>query len=173
MTNVKNALQVQYDLDQDEKITYDFIANSMAADAANQPDHIPNRNTSGLDSQSGSSEAPTSGVKGPTGEIFTAYYKNFASLSKSDKQAIFDERKRLNIAPKQSRGGRAKRNSSSIKTKKGQLGNLTRAIASLKTRLKDVESKKSSNDEDEAAEEPQDDAGNEFGGRKKKKGRKE
>ena len=168
MTQVKNALQVQYDLDQGDTVTYDFIVNSMAADAANQPDHVPNRNTSGVGSHSGNGEAPSSGVKGSNGAIFTGYYKNFASLSKADKQAIFDERKRFNITAK-SRGGRAKRTSSAITAKKGQLEKMTRAIASLKTRLKEVESTKESSDSEEAAEEPQNDTGNEFGGRKKKK----
>jgi hypothetical protein len=34
LTQVKNALQVSYDLDKAGEVTYDFLANSMAAKAA-------------------------------------------------------------------------------------------------------------------------------------------
>jgi hypothetical protein len=36
-----------------------------------------------------------SGIKGQNRDIFTGFYKNFQSLSDDEKQAIFDERKRL------------------------------------------------------------------------------
>jgi hypothetical protein len=41
LTQVKNALQVSYDLDKAGEVTYDFLANSMAAEAASLPDHAP------------------------------------------------------------------------------------------------------------------------------------
>jgi hypothetical protein len=43
--------------------------------------------------------APTRGIKGPSGGIFTGFYKNFQSLSDDETQAIFDERKCLDINP--------------------------------------------------------------------------
>jgi hypothetical protein len=49
LTQVKNALQVSYDLNKMGEVTYDFLANSMAAEAASLPDHAPNRQASGVD----------------------------------------------------------------------------------------------------------------------------
>jgi hypothetical protein len=43
LTTVKNALQVSYDLDANESVTYNFIANSLAAEAASLPDHVAAR----------------------------------------------------------------------------------------------------------------------------------
>jgi hypothetical protein len=170
LTQVKNALQVQYDLDRDENVTFDFIANSLAKEAASLPEFNPNRQASAVDSRSG---VPESGIRGPDGVIFTGFYKNFQQLSENDKQAIYDERKRLNIVPKKSRSERTKkRTTSAIKSKKKTLVMMNREISSLKARLKDMEGKKttSSGDEDDA---PQDNAGDQFGGRKQKKQKKE
>jgi hypothetical protein len=107
LTQVKNALQVSYDLD--KEVTYDFLANSIAAEAASLPDHAPNRQASGVDRHPTPGSAPTSGIKGANGDIFTGFYKNFQSLSDDEKQAIFDERKRLNINPKKCRGNHSKK----------------------------------------------------------------
>jgi hypothetical protein len=81
LTQVKNALQVSYDWDKAGEVTYDFLANSMAAEAASLPDHAPNRQASGVDRHPASGSAPTSGIKGANGDIFTGFYKNFQSLS--------------------------------------------------------------------------------------------
>jgi hypothetical protein len=56
LTQVKNALQLSYDLDK--------LANSMAAEAASLPDHAPNRQASGVDRHPMPGSAPTSGIKG-------------------------------------------------------------------------------------------------------------
>ena len=173
LNTVKGSLQVSYDLDTAGKVSYDFLTNSMSAEAAALPDHTPNRNTSGVDSQGKQDAAPVSGVKGANGEIFTGFYKNFQSLSDDDKQAIFDERKRLNITPKKSRGGRPKARTSSLKAEKKKLVKMNRAISSLKTRLHDMEKGKKSSASDDDESDVQDNAGDQFGGRKSKKQKKE
>jgi hypothetical protein len=146
LTQVKNALQVSYNLDKAGEVTYDFLANSMAAEAASLPDHAPNHQASGVDRQPTPGSAPTSGIKGANGDIFTGFYKNFQSLSDDEKQAIFDERKRLNINPKKSCGGHSQKGqTSAIKVNKKTLSKMTREISSMKARLKDIgKSKKAS-----------------------------
>jgi hypothetical protein len=62
LTQVKNALQVLYGLDKAGEVTYDFLANSMAAEAANLPDHASNRQASGVDRHPAPGSAPASGI---------------------------------------------------------------------------------------------------------------
>jgi hypothetical protein len=93
LTQVKTSVQVLYDLDKAGEVTYDFLANSMTAEAASLPDHAPHRQASGVDRHPTPGFAPTSGIKGANGDIFSELYKNFQSLSDDEKQAIFDERK--------------------------------------------------------------------------------
>ena len=100
MTQVNNALHVSYDQDQEKYVTFDFIANIMAAEAPNLPENVPNCQASGLESQDGRGSAPECGIKLPDGETFTIFYKNLQNISDDDKQAIFYERKRLNILRK-------------------------------------------------------------------------
>jgi hypothetical protein len=172
LTQVKNALKVSYDLDTGgQDVTFDFIANSMSAEASSLPEHVPNRQASGVGSSQGSQgSAPESGVKGPDGVIFTGFYKNFNRLSDEDKQAIFDERKRLGIVPKKSRRSKA----SSVRTKTSALTKLNREIASLKVKFKDLQGKRgATSDDGDEAQEPQDNAGDQFGGRKKRRKDKE
>jgi hypothetical protein len=168
LTQVKSALKVQSDLDVGGlTVTYDFIANSLAAEAASLPDYVPNRQASGLDSHGGKGSSPESGVKGPDGTIFTGYYKNWNSISDDDKHAVYEERKRLGVVPKKARRSKP----SSIKTKKKTLAKMTREIASLKTKFNNLKKKRgaSSDDDADGADEPQDNAGDQFGGRKDKK----
>ena len=62
LTQVKSALQVQSNLDiEGDTVTYDFIANSLAAEAAAMPDYVPNRQASGVESK-------RVGFKGPTAQ---------------------------------------------------------------------------------------------------------
>jgi hypothetical protein len=172
LTQAKNALQVSYDLHKVREVTYDFLANSMAAEAASLSDHAPNRQASGVDRHPAPGSVPTGRIKGANGDIFTGFYKNFQSLYDDEKQAIFHERKRLNINPKKFRSNHSKKGqSSTIKVNKKTLSKMTREISSMKARLKDVgKSKKTSRkDEDNNV---QDNAGDQFGGRKKKKQKK-
>jgi hypothetical protein len=171
LTQVKNALQVSCDLDKAGEVIYDFLANSMAAEAASLPDHAPTRQASGVDRHPTPGSAPNSGIKGANGDIFTGCYKNFQSLSDDEKQAIFDERKRLNINPKKSCDNYSKKGqTSAIKVNKNTLSKMTREISSMKARLKDVKATKV-NFEDEDSD-VQDNAGDQFGGHKKKKQKK-
>jgi hypothetical protein len=166
LQNAKSALMVAHDLDIVGLVDYSFIANSLSVQATNlTQDHATNRNTSGVDSRGGSS-APEGGVKAADGTIFTGFYPQWTQLSDANKQAVYDERKRLNIKPKGKkpphRGGS---NASAIKTNKKKILKLNRKIASLKTKLKESNSKS----DDSSVEEVQDNAGDQFGGRKKKK----
>jgi hypothetical protein len=166
-----NALQVSYDLDKAGEVTYDFLDNSMAAEAASLPDHAPNRQASGVDRHPMPGSSPTSGIKGAKGVIFTGFYKRFQSLSDDEKQAIFDERKCLNINSKKRRGNHSKKGqTSAIKVNKKTLSKMTREI-SMKARLKDVGKSKKASSEDEDSD-VQDNAGDQFGGHKKKKQKK-
>jgi len=170
LTQVKSSLQISYDLDQTGDVTFDFIANSMAAEAASVPDMASNRQVSEIDTsgRSGGSSAPTSGVRMPDGSIFTGFYKNFSQLSKADLKTVFDERERLGIKKGHNKNSPKKRNVSSAKKDKS-IKTMTREIASLKVKFKEL-IKKESDGEDE--EETQDNAGDQFGGRKQKKAKK-
>ena len=172
MNQVKSALKVQSDLDTDgTNVTYDFIANSLAAEAASLPDHVPNRQASGVESQSG--EAPKNGVKGQGGAIYTGYYSNWDKLPNSDKQMVYEERKRLGITAVDNRIKSRRSRPSSVKTKKKTLAKMTREIASLKSKFNNLKKKRGASSEDENDDdEPQENAGDQFGGRKEKKKKK-
>jgi hypothetical protein len=169
LQTVKNSLQVAYNLDVADppKVTYDFIANSLSAEASKKDDHSTNRQVSGLQGRTAGTQ-PESGVKGPDGVIFTGFYDNYAKLSKEDKDAIHAERKRLNMPQKKPRT--KSRNASQLKTNKKKLSTIKREIASLKVQFKDMKSKKEEASDDD--DEPQSNAGDQFGGRKGKKAKK-
>jgi hypothetical protein len=82
-----------------------------------------------------------------------------------------DERKHLNIVPKRSRGASRPRSTSSVKSKKKTLAKMTREIASLKVKFKDLQEKKGASSDE--ADEMQGNTGDQFGGRKSKKSKKE
>jgi hypothetical protein len=168
LAQFKSALKVQSDLDVGGMtVTYDFIANSLAAEATSSiVFDIPNRNASGLDSQGGKGSAPESGVKGPNGNIFTGYFPNWKSFSDGDKQIAYDERKRLGVTTQKKK---TRRKTSSVKSKKKSLVTLTWEIAWLKTRVKDLKKRTSTDDDAEDDDPPQDNAGDQFGGHKDKK----
>jgi hypothetical protein len=173
LQQVKSSLQVSYDLDQTGDVTFDFIANSMAAEAASLTDYSQARQASEMDTSGRSGSAPASGIKLSDGSIFTGFYKNFNQLSDQDKQGIFDERKRLGIVPKKGKFS-PKRTASAVKTKKDKsnLAKMTREIASLKVKFKDLVEKKGSSSNDDDVDEIQDNAGDQFGGRRQKKNKK-
>jgi hypothetical protein len=175
LETTKGALKVRYDIDVagGAVITYDFIANSLAAKAASLPDYVAHRNASGVETQGSQGSAPASGVKGPDGKIFTAYYPNWNSMSDEDKTTVIEERKRLGTTPKgKSKHRRAK--TSAVKTKAKALAKLTRKVAALQTKFSGLKKRDSedNDDDDDEADEPQDNAGNQFGGRKSKKKKK-
>jgi hypothetical protein len=65
LTQVKNAIQVSYDMDKAGEVTHDFLANNMAAEAASLQDHAPNRQASRVDRHPAPGSAPASEIKGP------------------------------------------------------------------------------------------------------------
>ena len=153
---------------------FDFIASSMATEAASLPEYTQTRQASAIDSGGHASEAPAQGIKTSNGAIFTGYYKNFHAMPEKDKQAVLEERKRLNISPKKGKYVHKKSNLSSVASKKDKaLKKMTREIASLKVKFKGIEKK---DDKDSSSEEEdgrvQDNAGDQFGGRKSKKAKK-
>jgi hypothetical protein len=176
LETVKSLLQVAENLDQTGAVNYEFIVNSISAEVANLSDFVPNRNTSGVGTQ-GTGGAPANGVVGADGKVFTGFYKNFSSLLADDKQAIFDERKRLGTTPSKSRRGscvRAGRSApgSAIKAKNKQVDTLQGKIVSLKAKVAAADGGKkrdASEDEDSVM----DNAGDQFGGRSEKKNKKQ
>ena len=70
LTQIKSSLQFSYDINQSNTVTYDFISNSLAAEAASLVDHTPREvadvNTCGK-------KVPESGFKGAGGAIFTGF----------------------------------------------------------------------------------------------------
>lgn len=178
LETIKSSLQVAENLDQTGAVNYEFIVNSISAEVASLADYVPNnRNTSGVGTHGGGT-APAKGVIGNDGKVFTGFYKNFASLSAEDKQAIFDERTRLGVAPPKSRRGArisaAGKTKTAIKAKNKQVDTLQRKIASLKAKVAAAEDGKkrdvgSDGDDDSI----QDNAGDQFGGRSAKKYKKE
>ena len=172
LQTAKSALKVQEDLDiAGTSVTYDFIANSLSAEAARSPDYVPNRQASGVESHGGGGSAPESGVKGHDGAIYIGYYENWNAISKEDKVLVYEERERLGQAPK-----KKKSKPSAVKSKKKNLktlNKLTRKVAALQTKFKSLKKKADkSDDEDNADDEPQDNAGDQFGGRRSKKKKK-
>jgi hypothetical protein len=172
LQGAKSALQISFDQDvAGAAVTYDFIANSLSAAAASAPENST-RQTSGVGSQGGA-EAPKSGVKLPDGSVHAGHYENWAALLEGEKQQVFAERKRQGITSKRKpQAGKSK--AAAVKTKKKALDKLTRKVAALETKAKNLKKKVAfESDDDEAEEtEPQDNAGDQFGGRKSKKKKK-
>jgi hypothetical protein len=166
----KEALQITYNLDTGGVVTYDFIANSLSASVATLPDYTTPRQTSSVETYTGS--APGNGIRAADGKIYTGYYKKWFSLSQDDKKAVNDERSRLNVKPNSNRKPRGprNRNASAVKGSNKQVDQLTRQIASLNTRVKDFEKKRSAADDD-GNDPASDNAGDQFGGRAGKKAR--
>ena len=94
MNQIKKSLQVSYDMDQANTVIYDFIANSLAAEAAGlgyqKPQLVAYVNTRGKNS-------PESGVKRSGGAIFTGFYPNRSNLSDGDNKYVFNKSEWLNI----------------------------------------------------------------------------
>ena len=110
LTQIKESLQVSYDMDQANTVNHKFISNSLAAEAASIGYHNP---WGVADVNTCDEKAPESGVKGAGDPIFTGFNPNGSKLSDGEKQSIFDKRERLNI-----KGG-GKRKSSDKKNRAG------------------------------------------------------
>ena len=122
-------------------VTYDFIFNSLAEEAASLGNHTPRGvadvNTCGK-------KAPESGVKGAGGEIFTLFYPNWFKLLEGEKIYIFDERKQINIkgvGKCKSFNKKKQSRDASIKYKKKAAQKIQREISYLKSKCKELEEK--------------------------------
>ena len=77
LTQIKASLQVSYDMDQSNTVTYNFIYNSLAAEAASLWYHNPQ---GVVDVNTHAEKAPESGIKGAGGAIFAGFYLNWSDL---------------------------------------------------------------------------------------------
>ena len=123
-------------MDQSNKVTNDFIANSLAAEDSSLEEHNPwgvaDVNTRG-------EKVPESGVKGAGGAIFTGFYPYWSKLSDGDKQYIFYDKEQLNIKGGGKRKYFDKKKQSrdvSIKTKKKASQEIQREILYLEAKCK-------------------------------------
>ena len=82
-------------------------------------------------------------IKVPDGYIFTGLYKNFQQLSDDDKQAMFYERKCLNI-PRKIFLNHRNAIATNLEEKEKTLDQIHREISSLKVKFKKVEERKAS-----------------------------
>ena len=164
---VVESLKTRMTTDPPGTITVPLCCNHVASAVSELPDYVAkNRNISSINAE-GKAMAPASGINLSDGSIWTGFYPNWNSLSKEDKDKVFEERK-AKRAKKKSSGSGADANSSKMKTElkqlKSALGKRNRKIAALKK----VNFKDDDKDEDDS-----DDAGNSFGGKKSKKNKKE
>ena len=115
----------------------------MVDEADNLPGNLPNNQASRVNTQGGWGSTLDREIKGPDRAIFTGFYKKFQQISYYDKQAVFDERKCLNIPRKilyKSRNAGA--TTSEVKEK--NIDQMHRQISSLKVKFKEMEDRKSS-----------------------------
>jgi hypothetical protein len=171
LNQTKSALKIQSDLDiGGTAVTYDFIANSLAAEAAGLPEYAHNRQTSGMTSQGTKDSPPTIGIK-KDGVIYTGYYPNWAAIPNDQKTLVYDERKRLGIGGDKNKSQTRRSKPSAVKTRKKNMTKLNREIASLRVKVDHLKKKRgiSSDDDADDTDGPQDNAGDQFGGRKGKK----
>ena len=76
LTQIKASLQVSYDLDQANTVTYEFISNSLVSEVSSIGDHNP---WGFADVKNCCEKASEIGVKGAGGAIFTGFYPNWYS----------------------------------------------------------------------------------------------
>ena len=141
-----------------EELSYTTITNHLMSAVTLLPEYnsATNRTISGV-GQIGSGK-----IYRADGTINTDNYKDFKSLSKEEKKAVIDERKRLGIRHEFKTSNQVSNSKFKRVTNK-----LKRKVASLKKQVsfKDDEDKDDPGNDD-------DDAGNQFGGRESKKRKK-
>jgi hypothetical protein len=159
---------VQHDLDFNNELTYGWFSNQLLKEVPRAVDQASNRQASGVADVPPSDKAPTNGIKGENGKIYTGFYSNFRDLSKEERQEVIAERKRTQSDKGHKgkhQGGARKRGASGTSQKK--ISKLTREISSMKAEMKaDRESRQPSRDNDDG--EIQNNAGDQFGGRRSK-----
>jgi hypothetical protein len=173
LESVKHSLQIAYQLSKDGSVDYTFIVQSFATEVAGFPEFTPaQRSVSGVSGGKsyGGGEAPANGIRHDNGKIFTGYYKEFRSLSQDDKNALQEERLRLNIGPSKKKNQQRRASKTSTK-KKSEVKKLHKQISSLQSRIKESEKKRDGDDDDDDSE-VHDNAGDQFGGRQNKKAKK-
>ena len=109
----------------------------MVDEADNLPGNLPNNQASRVNTQGGWGSTLDREIKGPDRSIFTGFYKKFQQISYYYKQAVFDERKCLNIPRKilhKSRNAGA--TTSEVKEK--NIDQMHRQISSLKVKFKEM-----------------------------------
>ena len=146
-------------MDQANTVTYEFVSNSLAAEAASLGDHPPR---GVLDVNTCGDKAPERGVKGSGGVLFNGFYSNWSKLSDEEKKSIFGKRELLNINGRGKRNYHYKKKQSrvaSIKSKKKAAQKIQHNISYLKANFKELEEKRRKIGE---ADKDQDNVGNQF-----------
>ena len=153
LTSAVSALRLSHDIGED--ITFTKAANHLSAAVSKMPEYVnKQRQVSGVTFDE---ELKSEGAIHRNGKIFTGYYKNWFKLSKSDQDAVNEERKRLGI--KQQPGNKKPTaDKKKLATAKKQLAKAKRQVAALRKQRSSSESESSKEDAPE-------DTGNEFGGR--------
>ncbi len=149
-------------------VTYDAAANHISTAVTELPEYISkNRNVSGVNT-GGADEhgGPTNGIYNADGSIRTGHISNWQQLSKSEKNIVYKERKRLGI-----KGGKQGKNNNTASLQ-NQLKQLKSNVNKHKRTIKALQAQKKDNGDDDTAttaNESHDseslDAGDQFGGR--------
>ncbi|KAI2496695.1 hypothetical protein MHU86_17791 [Fragilaria crotonensis] len=162
-----------------EGISFTECANHLSAQVSELPDQHTPRKVSATGSRAGKKDSEIKRIRGggqsgkrngihmPDGSIWTGFYSDWEQLSKEDRQTVMDTR----ISNK-AKGGRGKPgrkvsevgSAKKLKEIKGQVAELKRTLASLKS-SKDAGGTDESTDDDSTP----DNAGDSFGGRQQKR----
>ena len=141
LTQVKNILQVSYDLDQYKSVTFDFISNSMAAEAPNLPENSPNHQANGVETQGGRRSAPKCGIRDHMEQFLLDSTRTFNRYMMMTRRSYLMGR--LNITRKSNYNHRNASATNSVKKEKS-IDQIYREIDSLKVKLKEMEDRKAS-----------------------------
>ena len=162
-----------------EGISFTECANHLSAQVSELPDQHTPRKVSATGSRVGKKDSEIKGIRGggqtgkrngihmPDGSIWTGFYSDWEQLSKEDRKTVMDTR----ISNK-AKGGRGKPgrkvsevgSANKLKEIKGQVAELMRTLASLKS-SKDAGGTDKSTDNDSMP----DNAGDSFGGCQQKR----
>lgn len=159
------ALKTRITTDPSNSVTYSTVANHLAACVAELPDFISKARSVGATSTNGN-DAPSEGITRSDGSIHIGHYPNWRQLSKSDRDKVIEERKRLKGAKGKGKNGKSDNQASTeLEKLKKALAKKKRAIAALKKKASKSDDDKSDDDDAGKGE----DAGDQFGGKRKKK----
>ena len=156
-----------------------LCANHIASAVAELPDYIAlHRNISAAASE-GQMSAPSTGIHLSDGSIWRGFYPHWDTLTRDEKDKVFNERKKMRNERKKGGGGGTGKGkgkgggSDGDKTGKWKT-EITQLQSALKKRNRKIASLKKGGEDDgsESASDGNDDAGNAFGGKRGKRAEK-